>query len=154
MPPSDTTSSAICSTHASSRVTFAGETDALWYIRPSGRQRAAADPAFRGPAEAGRGLRSSRVLRLSFGRASQHAAWLCPITRRVSRRGGAANPTIALWPDGLPAAALSSAAADRRDLHARPDERRALYVWGRARHLAGRSRILRRRFRKRYGAVS
>src|SRR5271167_4172464 len=97
-----------------------GEADAFWDLRPSGRQRAAADPALRGSVEADRGVRPRRVLWLPSGRAPQHAARLCAVAGGVFGRRGATDPAIAVRADGLSVAALSPAAADRRDLHARP----------------------------------
>src|ERR1041384_7642111 len=56
-----------------------GEVYAFWDLRSSGRQRATADPAFRGAAEAHRGVRPRRLLRLPSCRASQYAAGLRPV---------------------------------------------------------------------------
>ena len=52
--------------------------------------------------------------------AARHGA----VAERIPLFGGATNAQAALRPAGLCAAALSSAAADRRNLHARSDERR------------------------------
>src|SRR6516162_6573918 len=76
-------------------------------------------------------------------RASQYAARLCALARRFPVRCRPANPAISVWADGLYAPALSSTAADRRDLHARSDERGPLPLRGWARDFTGRSRLLR-----------
>ena len=91
--------------------------------------------------------------RLSPGRASCHAARHGALAQRVPGRGGAAHQDAALRAAGLHGQPLSSAAADRRDLHARPDERRPARARHRPRHLALRGGLLRRRSRHRAGAL-
>src|SRR5712671_3311186 len=129
------------------------ERHALWDLRPSGRQRSAAEAAFRGAVKAYRGIRPRRLLRLSSCRTPQHAARLCAVTRYLLVCCRAADPPVAVRADGLPLATLSSAPADRRDLHARPDERRTVPQWSGPRHLADRGRVLRRQLRYRDAAV-
>ncbi len=75
------------------------------------------------------------------------------VARRLPVGRRAAHPAAQIRADGLSVAALPPAAPDRRSLHARPDVGRAVSLWRRARHLADRGRLLRRRFRHRHGAV-
>ncbi len=96
----------------------------------------------RGPPQDRRSLRSRRLLRLSPGRASCDAARHGAVAERVSRRAGAAHAAAALRTDGVRGAALSSAAADRGNLHARPDERRTAGAQLRPRRFADRARDL------------
>src|SRR5439155_27200784 len=110
-------------------------------------------PALRGAAEADRGLRPGRVLRLPSRRAPRDPTWLCPLPRGFLGRGRTADQATAVRADGLPATALPSAAADRGDLHARSDERRAFSVRCRPRHFTARGWVLRGRLRARHGAV-
>ena len=77
------------------------------------------------PAAACRGLRPRRLPRLSPRRASRHADRLRGFAGNFPRRAGAAHRKAALRSVGLSVAVLSSAAADRGNLHARSVERRA-----------------------------
>ncbi len=63
---------------------------------------------------------STPIIWRSTTDAARHGA----VAEHFSRRTGAAHPAAAFRSDGLRGAALSSAAADRGNLHARPDERR------------------------------
>ena len=95
----------------------------------------------------------ARLLRLPRRRASHDAAR----RRRLAGadHGGAGLPhqEPAVRPAGLSAAVLSSAAPDRRGLHARPDERRALPARRRARRLDVRDGGLRPRLQQDPGDV-
>ena len=114
-------------------------------LRPRRPQRAAARRVLRGPVQADRSLRPRRLLRLSLRRAPFHAARHGALAQRVSFVGGAAHQEAPLRPAGLHAGALPSAAARRRNLHARPDEPRALPGRRRQGRVADRDRLLRRR---------
>ena len=87
----------------------------------------------------------ARLLDLSRRRAPRDAARPCRLARRLSRRGRATHEEAPLRPAGLHAAALPSAAAHRRNLHARPDERRPPRCRHRPRHLAVGNQGLRHR---------
>ena len=103
----------------------------------------------RGPPQADRGLRPRRHLRLPLRRASFDAARHGAVAERVSVRGRPAHQEALVRPAGLHAGALPSAAARRRNLHARPDEPRPLPARHRQGHLADRGRLLRRRLQER-----
>ena len=122
-------------------------------IRPHRRRGRAARPALRRPAHDRRGLRPRGLLRISRRRAPLDAAG----RRRLAGadHGGARLPhqEPALRPAGLSAAVLPSAAPDRRGLHARPDERRALPARRRTRRLDVRDRGLRPRLHQDPGDV-
>src|SRR5579883_2515941 len=98
-----------------------GSTHGLRHLRPSRPSRRAAAAILRGAAAADRALRPGGLLLVSSRRASLDAARHGALAQRLPRRGRAAHQAAALRPDGLRAAALSSAAPDRGDLHARPD---------------------------------
>ena len=85
---------------------------------------AAAARLLRGPPADRRSLRPRRLLRLSRRRAPCDAARHGALAQRFLSASRSA-PETALRPAGLYAAALSPAAADRGNLHARPDEPRA-----------------------------
>ena len=109
----------------------------------------AAQGLLRGPAEADRGLRPRRHLRLSLRRASFDAARHGAVAERLSLGRRAAHQAAAVRAAGLHAGALPSAAARRRNLHARPDEPRPVPARHRQGHLADRARLLRRRLQER-----
>ena len=117
----------------------------VWRIRPSRCFRRAAARLLRGPPQARRAVRPARLLLLSRRRASFDAARHGALPERVSLRRRAAHRPAQFRPAGLHAAALSPDPADRGNLHARPDERRALPVRHRQGHLADRDALLRRR---------
>ena len=123
----------------------------IWNFRSPRSRRYAAAGILRGSSQDRRGVRARGVLRLSSRRASCDAARHGAFAERLSRRAGATNAPAALRPDGVRAAALSSAPPDRGNLHARSDERRTprTELW--ARRLAARDRIFRRRSGDRAG---
>src|SRR5215467_8814397 len=132
-------------TVAQARVTGEGKTHGIRRFRPSRPLRRAALRLVRGAAQADRALRFRRLLRLSPRRASRDAARHNALAQRLPCGGGAAHQAVAVRPDGLRAAALSSAAAARGDLHARPDERRTARRRLRPRRLADRAFLFRPR---------
>ena len=109
-------------------------------LRSSRRVRRAAARFLRGPPEADRALRPARLLLLPGRRASLDAARHGALARACSSRRSRSAPSAQLRPARLHAAALSPDPADRGNLHARPDERRALPVRRRQGHLADRGR--------------
>ena len=76
------------------------------------------------------GLRPRGLYALSLRRASLHAARHVALPERVSFRRRPAHQAASLRPAGLHTGALPSAAACRRNLHARPDEPRAAGLVG------------------------
>ena len=114
-------------------------------VRSRRSRRGHARRVLREPAQARRSIRSRRLLHLSRGRASHDAARHGAVAVRVSLGRGAAHEAAPLRAARLRTAALSPAPADRGNLHARPDERRAARVRGGEGHLADRDALLRRR---------
>src|SRR5882762_1823374 len=98
----------------------------------------------RAPGDRG-GLRARGLRLLPRRRAPSHAFGHGAFAFGVPRGGGAAHEAIALRAHGVRRAALSSLEAARRDLHARPDERRASGSRIRPRRPARRGAFLRRR---------
>ena len=92
-------------------------------------------------------VRPARLLLLSGRRASFDATRHGALPERVPFRRRAAHQAAQFRPAGLHAAALSPDPADRGNLHARSDERRALPVRRRQGHLADRGALLRRSIR-------
>ena len=75
-----------------------------------------------------------------LGRAPRDAAGPCAVSRCVPRRCRAADETTSVRSARLFAAAVPSHPVDRRNLHARSDERRTLGVRRRSRRVAVRGR--------------
>ena len=124
------------------------------HLRPHRRRGRAARPALRRPADHRRGLRPRGLLRLSRRRASHDAARRRGLAGADLRGAVAAHQETAVRAAGLSAAVLSSAPPDRRGLHDRSVERRALPARRRPRRLDVRDRGLWPRLRQDPGDVS
>src|SRR3954468_8958605 len=128
-----------------SQTETSARTNEIRRFRPPRSERSSPASLLRGAAENRRGLRSSRLSRLPYRRASRDAARPRGFAQRVSRRRRPAHTKTALRSPGLYASPPPPAAPGGRDLHARPAQQGTLRARCRARHLADRDRVLRGR---------
>ena len=101
-----------------------GRADAVRHLRSERPRAVSALRAIRKAARADRVLRPRRLSHLAHERASFDAAQSDAVAERVPRRRYAAHPPHPARRAGLCAADASSAAARRRNLHARSSQRR------------------------------